>query len=130
MKYWVFICVLAYSGNLLSQTNIKAPTSVINMMKKYVDTNKSIDEVQGWRIQIVATTDRRLMEGTRTRFRQEFPEVECTWTHRDPYYQVRAGAYYNRKEALPELDRFKKKFPKAYLVVDKIKYDELNKQLQ
>ena len=130
MKYWIIICLLIFSGDVLAQTKITAPSSVINMMKKYVDNNKSTDEIQGWRLQIVATTDRRLMESTRTRFRREFPLLKCTWTHRNPYYHVRAGAFADRKEALPELDKIKKKFPKAYLVVDKIKYDELNEQLQ
>lgn len=91
--------------------------------------NRQQDEIQGWRIQVVATTDRRLMETTKSKFRSYFPQIHSSWTHNAPYYQFQAGAFFDKKEALPVLAEVKNKFPKAYLVVDRISYEELNKQL-
>ena len=120
---------MALSSDLMSQCILNEPPSVQRMMNHYVAVNRANDEVQAWRIQVVATTDRRFMESTRSKFRTYFPELNCTWVHNDPYYQVQAGAFATKREALPEITRVKERFPKAYLVLERIKYSELNKQL-
>lgn len=129
MKYLILSLLVCFGQELASQCTVKEPSSVTQMLKRYEESNRSSEEVQAWRIQVVATTDRRLMEGTRARFRRDFPALKCTWSHKAPYYQVQAGAFATKQEALPEIGRVKDKFPKAYLVVDRIKYDELNRQL-
>ena len=121
--------MVCFGQGLVAQCTVKEPTTVTQMLKRYEDANRSSDELQAWRIQVVATTDRRLMESTRSKFRSYFPALKCTWSHKAPYYQVQAGAFSTKQEALPEIARVKNKFPKAYLVVDRIKYDELNRQL-
>ena len=129
MKYLILVLFVGFGLELAAQCTVLEPPSVTQMMKKYEEANRSSDEIQAWRIQVVATTDRRLMESTRSKFRTYFPGLKCTWSHKAPYYQVQAGAFATKQEALPEIGRVKDKFPKAYLVVDRIKYDELNRQL-
>jgi len=122
----LLLVFLGSTQMVFCQTTITEPESVTQMLDMYEARNRENKEVQGWRIQIVATTDRRLMESTRSRFRSEFPDVKSKWYHKAPYYQLQAGAFATKREALPEIDKVKKKFPKAYLVVDRIPYKELN----
>lgn len=112
-----------------AQVSVQEPETVKALMGSYEAQNRLQEDIQGWRIQIIATTDRRLMEQTKNEFRRSFPQMSSSWTHSAPYYQVQAGAYDSKQEALPELTKVKKEFPKAYLVVDRIPYEELNKQL-
>lgn len=112
-----------------AQVNFSEPPEVRSLMHAYVTNNRAVKDVQGWRIQIVATTDRRLMESNKQEFEKQFPDIPSSWTHNAPYYKFQAGAYSSKNEALPELMTIKEEFPKAYLVVDRISYDELNEQL-
>jgi hypothetical protein len=108
---------------------IKEPEKVTEIMSTYRSTNLAEEEMQGWRIRLVATTERRIMEATREKFRREFPYMKSTWSHMNPYYQVQAGAFATKMEALPELNMVKEKFPKAYLIVDKISKEEISSNL-
>ncbi|MDX1685856.1 MAG: SPOR domain-containing protein [Saprospiraceae bacterium] len=131
MKSTTFILLLMVSGwaSTNAQVTIIEPPAVQNLVRAYIEKNKEVTDVQGWRIQLVATTDRRHMESTRAEFRREFPDIKSSWFHKAPYYQVQVGAYCTKQEALPVLEEVKERFPKAYLVVDRIEYSELNEQL-
>ena len=109
---------------LLAQSIIEEPV-VTELMDSYVTKNKKKNYIKGWRVQLLATTNRRTMESTKGKFARTFPHLRSFWTHKDPYYYLRAGAFANKLEALYELERIKKRFPNAYIVMDKIKYSEL-----
>ena len=124
----VILVVVSWSRGE-AQVTFAEPAEVRAIMHAYVTNNRQIDEVQGWRIQIIATTDRRQMESSKEEFEDRFPDIPSSWTHNAPYYKFQAGAYSTKHEALPELMKIKEEFPKAYLVVDRISYEELNEQL-
>ena len=124
------LAMMILTLGLQAQTGIvKEPEKVSQLMSTYRTSNLAEDEMQGWRIRLVATTERRIMESTREKFRKHFPQMKSKWSHVNPYYQVQAGAFASKMEALPELNRVKETFPKAYLILDKISKEEISANL-
>jgi hypothetical protein len=73
---------------------------ISEMMDRFVQINKSKETVEGWRIQIMATNDRQKLESARQSFQYRYPNVPVDWVHNRPWYQLRAGAFATKLEAL------------------------------
>ena len=125
MKIRFMICGLSFlmCNAMFAQDGItiQEDPKVSLIMDQYLKTNRAITHITGWRITIITTTDRRLMENTR--FQQQF-SLKSKWEYKEPYYYLKAGAFLSRAEAAATLEGIKKKFPSAFLSVDKISYDE------
>lgn len=94
-------------------------------MHRFETVGKEEVYVEGWRIKLVSTTDRRKLESTRWLFERSFPEYVYTMTHENPYYSLKAGAFANRFDLEPALLQFKLQFPGALPYRDKIMKTEL-----
>jgi hypothetical protein len=73
---------------------------VTQVMKAWVNANRADPRVEGWRVQIMASTDRTQVEQGRNRFRNEYPEVPAHTIQEQPYYKLRVGAFRSKQEAL------------------------------
>lgn len=73
---------------------------VSRLMENWVNSNRNDPRVEGWRVQIMASTDRIQVEQGRTRFRLEHPEIVANWVQEQPYYKLRVGAFREKQEAL------------------------------
>ena len=129
MKWTLYslICFLILFVNVsYSKTNIvlNEDPNISRLMDHYIKINKSISYVNGWRITIMTSTDRRQVEEAKAQYQRNFSE-RSKWDYKEPYYYLKAGAYLSRSEATWALDQVKKKFPGAFLSADKISYDEL-----
>jgi hypothetical protein len=122
----ILIFGILFSLKLCSQGNIHIheDPGVTKIMDIYLKINNSITHLSGWRITVITTTDRRLMEQTRTSFQQQF-NLKTKWEYNEPYYYLKAGAFLSRSDAAYMLENIKKKFSSAFLSSDKISYDEL-----
>lgn len=124
-KLVFLVCVL---GSLMSvakaQTIVEEPL-VSSMMRSYVDYNKNHTEMRGWRIQLVATTDKRQMESAKRKFDNTYPEYELIYDHEPPFFHLKTGAFLKKQNALPFLDKMKKSYPGAFLVADELEVHEL-----
>lgn len=116
-----FVCECSYAqGNV----TIHEDPKVTRIMDLYLRINKSITHISGWRITVITTADRRMMEQTRLNFQQQF-NMKTKWEYVEPYYYLKAGAFASRGDAASMLESIKKKFSSAFLSSDKISYDEL-----
>ena len=70
--------------------------------------------LDGYRIQLIATTDRLKLEEAERKFRRAYPEYPVDWNHEPPYYKLRTGAFTERERATAFLHRIKRHFPSAY----------------
>lgn len=113
------------SNDLHAQININEDIEVSRVMSVYSMKAQENAYIEGWRIQVINTDDRRKMEASRSKFGAMFPDLKMTWKHIQPYYQVRAGAFKTRLELEPLLKSLKEEFPKAIPVRDKIEKSEL-----
>jgi SPOR domain len=120
MKYLVVFLL----SNLLGLTLLQAQEIQINetpavsqLCRNWVNSNRATPRVEGWRAQILSTTDREQADEARNRFRLAYPEVPADWVHEKPYYKLRAGAFRSRLEAVAFIAQLID-FPGAYPAKD------------
>lgn len=118
--------LLLFIGLVLVTINSSAQDVVVNeevgvteIMEHFTDVNKSRTNVEGWRIQILATTDRQKMERSKQVFQYRYPNIPVNWEHSKPYYKLRAGAFATKLEAIRLLYLLKEDYPSAYPAKDK-----------
>ncbi len=104
--------------------SINEESPIPQMMELYINSNKTVAVYDGWRIQLVATTDRRKIDEVQNNFRNKYP-ISVDWIQAKPYYKVRAGAFINKTDATRWLKTVKADFPDAYLVQDRVKATEI-----
>ena len=140
MRFRIFYLIFfVFSVNiLLAQNNVtinEEPT-ITRMMELYAggikapsptnpNTAPSVQIIDGFRIQLMATTDRRKVDDTQAQFGTLYPGVFTTWSQAKPYYRVRVGAFSSKTEASSFLNKIKKDYPDAYVVPDRVKTSEM-----
>lgn len=95
----VFIHLLSFSLKG-QEVQVNEDPKIVQLTKTWVNNNRATPHISGWRVQIMATTDRLQVESARSRFRNEYPEVAADWVLEKPYYKLRVGAYRSKQEAL------------------------------
>jgi SPOR domain len=125
----IVLLAICYTSSL-AQGNIteKVEPAVVSLLKRFVDNNKSTKTISGWRIQILATTDRQRVEAALSKFSSQYPNIPADWIQSKPYYKLRAGAYTSKQDAIAAQYLLKNDYPTAYPVQDnEIKPEELIK---
>ncbi len=125
MKYFILIVALTFYANLSAQTVINEESTVRKLMDKFEAIGKSETTIDGWRIKIINTTDRREMERAKFKFNNLFPKRKSNSSYENPYYSIRTGAYENRIDLEPFLVELKEHFRNAIPVRDKINKAEI-----
>lgn len=125
MRVIIFVYIFFYSLNLLGQVTFAEQPQVENLMARYISLGKEEDHINGWRIKLVSTTDRRKMERTNYAFRQQFPSLSPNSKYENPYYSLKVGAFENRFDLEPLLAEIKLYFPEAIPFRDRVLKSEL-----
>ncbi len=112
----VLLGALARSGAQEIQLNVDP--AIEQLVKVWVAQNKVNPRIEGWRVQIMSTTDRQQVEDGKSRFLTLYPTVVADWVHEKPYYKLRVGAFRTRQEALSFLAELKDTYPGAYPAKD------------
>ena len=110
---------------LQAQVTINEEVEISRAMEAYRSIAQSQEYIDGWRIQIINTDDRRQMEAARSKFASTYPYLKMTWEHVKPYYQVKVGAYKDKMDLESFLRELKNDFPRSIPVRDKINKSEL-----
>lgn len=103
LKYIVCLAIAFQAGQeLLSaqEIQINEEPRITQLQRNWVNANRANPRVDGWRVQIMASTDRTQVEEGRNRFRQLYPDVTADWIQEKPYYKLRVGAFRSKLEAL------------------------------
>jgi cell division protein FtsN len=131
MKPFVFLsfvlCLLVANSGLNAQASvaIKEEEKVKDLLDLFQTSNETTTKVEGWRVQILATTDRRRLETVESMFKVNYPSVPVDWVHAKPYYKLRAGAFQTKQEAERLKYTLSKQFEGVYLVKDEVEESEL-----
>lgn len=99
--------------------------SIRTVMDQYINQNRSNATVEGWRIQIISTDDRRKMESYREKFEVAYPGMYLEWEHRNPWYLVKVGAFKTKLELQAFIQELKDDFPQAIPIKDQVSKAEL-----
>lgn len=111
-------CAFLIQGIAQGKISVNAPVSVNQMMDRYVELQKATTSMTGWRIQLLATTDRQEMESALYRFQSLYPYIRVDWVHAKPYYKIQAGAFKSKLESYRILYLIKRDYPGAYPAID------------
>lgn len=123
LLFLMFLCFFPVIGE--SQVVISEESEITELMRQYRQTNASEQVVRAWRIQILTTNDRRTMEQGIKKFEILYPEINYSWEHNPPYYQVRIGAYELKEDLEAMLLQLKQDFPSALPVQAEMKKSKL-----
>lgn len=116
----LFFCIASHA-----QVQITEDPSVASLVQRHLDQNKMSTTISGWRIQLLATTDRRKVENEESKFIRRYPLIQVNWEHSKPYYKLKAGAFVNRLDATRLLKDFKKYYPSALLTKSNVNINEV-----
>jgi len=109
---------------LTGQSVVEDP-AVTQMMESFIEYNKAHQNVRGWRIQILVTTDRRQMETTRREFEMTYPDYKISYRHENPFYHLKTGAFLTQASARPFLRLMQENYSSAFIVSDEIDVEEV-----
>ncbi len=82
------------------EVQINEDPRVSQLFRAWTNDNRSNPHIEGWRVQIMATSDRQQVEEARNRFRIAHPDVPADWIQEKPYYKLRIGAFRNKLDAM------------------------------
>ncbi len=106
------------SGQILLTSDSRFP----NIVKGYINFLQN-RPIKGWRVQIYFGTGhaaRVEIEKIRQRFHSEYPDIPIYILFEQPYFKVRVGNFYSRRDAAKFLFLIKPEYPKAFLTEDNI----------
>ena len=127
----VFIKKLVCSGlfilcvNVEGKSQIIEPAPVSDLIERWKIYNLSNHEIRGWRIQLLATVDRRQMESVQRAFENKYPDYPTHVANNQPYFHLKAGAFLTTQKAQAFLKKLQREYPTAIIVADMIKGEEL-----
>lgn len=116
----LFFCIASHA-----QVQITEDPAVVSLVQRHMDQNRMATTISGWRIQLLATTDRRKVENEESKFIQRYPLIQVDWVHSKPYYKLQAGAFANRLDATRLLKEFNKYYPSALLTKSDVRINEV-----
>jgi len=122
----IFVTISIFCVNLSGQgIQVTEHGSIRTVMDKYINQNKSNPMVEGWRIQIISTDDRRKMESFKQKFEMAYPGMFLEWEHRNPWYLVKVGAFKTKLELQSFIQELKDDFPQAIPIKDQVSKAQL-----
>jgi hypothetical protein len=98
---------------------------ITSLMSKWKTYNLEHQEITGYRIQILATVDRRQMESLQRRFENLYPDYPLHVHHNEPYYHLKVGAFQTMQKAQAFMKKLQSDYPSALPVTDQLKVEEL-----
>lgn len=106
-------------GNVAAQSvQIKIDPTVTQMLDQYASKNRASNTISGWRVQVLATTDRQRLDRVQQSFRYNYPNIPVDWVHNPPYYKLQAGAFRTKIDALRLKYILSREYEGLYLVRD------------
>jgi hypothetical protein len=122
ISFAYFICLAVSFGQNIK---VNEPIALSEVMSEFQKRSMAEKEVDGWRIQIITTDDRRKMEAAKSKFETMYPEIFLKWEHIVPYYKIKIGAYKTKLDLQAFLQELREEFPSAFPIPDKVKKAEL-----
>ena len=125
-KYILLLVIQLVLGKVaMAQVTTQEQAGINEMVSRYHGMSAANKTFSGWRVQIIASTDRVLATAKKTDFLKKFPNETALFEYTNPYYKVKVGAFITRGQAEQFKTRIIADFPDAYLTKDEIKILEV-----
>lgn len=116
-------CMLSMSHHLSAQ--LEEDPQITALMDRWKTYNLENQEIRGWRIQVMASVDRRQMEAARRSFENLYPDYPVVFVHNAPYFHLKTGAFLYQQKAQAFMKKLQADYPQAITVTDNLKVEEL-----
>ena len=107
-----------------TNAQITEQTHITDLMDRWKIYNMGNKEVRGFRVQILATTDRRHMETVQRAYERKYPDYPIHFAHNEPYWYLKTGAFLTNQKAQAFMKQMSKEYPSSIIVSDLIKGEE------
>ncbi|MEX0813270.1 MAG: hypothetical protein WD048_13710 [Chitinophagales bacterium] len=101
------------------------PAKLDTLIKNFIINNKQKAVFSGYRIQLIAGTNRQAILNFKSDFYKAFPEKRSTMIYQQPNFKLREGAYRSKIDAYRELILIQREFPDAFIIQDDIPLEDL-----
>lgn len=119
-----FLGIFVFCFCHLGKSQIIEEAHVTDLMDRWKLHNMSNKEVRGFRVQILATTDRRQMEAVQREFERRYPDYPIHFAHNEPYWYLKTGAFLTNQKAQAFVKQMAKEYSASLIVTDMIKGEE------
>ncbi len=127
MKFWI-LSIFVFAGSLSfaqSDSNnivVHKDPRIEQLMKKQIEINEITTRnsrrfVEGYRIQVISTNNRKKAMDAKTRIYQRFPELKAYLMYQSPFFRLKVGNFTEREEAENYLQDILQLFPTGVYVV-------------
>ncbi len=120
LKKITFLFLIVFFCSNAGFSQIDEQTRVADLMERWKIYNMSNKEVRGFRVQILATTDRRQMETVQREYERKYPEYPVHFAHNEPYWYLKTGAFLTSQKAQAFMKKMAKEYPASLIVTDMI----------
>ncbi len=121
----ILIVLFAHAANAQTHVQVIGDANLDSLVLRNQETNLIQQGIPGYRVQIFFGTDRKIANETRTKFLQEYPEMDAYLVYQQPYFKVRIGDFRNQLEAQGMYHKLLAQFDKVFIVPDKINLPRL-----
>lgn len=116
---WVILLLTVFPAfSNAQEIQLNVDPAIEQLVKTWINQNRANPRIEGWRLQILSTTDRQRVEAGKKEFLSLYPTIPAEWVHEKPYYKLRVGAFHTRQEAMSFLAEIKDSYPGAYPAKD------------
>lgn len=123
----LLILLLGTSAFSLAQIQVRYDKEPIvdSVSNAYERAWKAVKYIEGYRIQLVASSSKSGAQNVYNDFKNSYPEVSAYLSYTEPTFRVRVGNFKNRIDAYRFLMRIQGQFPGAFITKDKISFREI-----
>ena len=110
---------LAFYDGRGGRVELVQPVQVENLLMMQIHNNKQQEgSIPGFRINIFSASGqaaRQNANDTRASFMRRFPEMEAYQEYNNPNFQIWVGDFRTKNQALKELKRVERVYPRAFI---------------
>lgn len=118
---------LFFSATAFAQSSIEVirDPRVDTLVSRYKEVHSRKESIDGYRIQIIAGSNRTNVYQVKSQFYKLFPDITQYLIYQAPNFKLRVGSYRTRLEAQKDLEQIIPEFKGAFIIRDEIKISEL-----
>jgi hypothetical protein len=121
----IIVMVFAFTYAVNAYGQLEEDPQITALMDRWKAYNLEHQEIRGWRIQVLASIDRRQMESAKRTFENLYPDYPVIFVHNAPYFHLKVGAFLTQQKAQAFMKKLQADYPQAIPVTDNIKVEEL-----
>ena len=122
LAIFVFIGLSSFAQTDSNNVVVHKDPRIELLMKKQIEINEITTRnsrrfVEGYRIQVISTNNRKKAMDAKTKIYQRFPELKAYLMYQSPFFRVKVGNFMQREDAENYLQDILQLFPTGVYVV-------------